>query len=183
MGIQKAVFLDRDGTLNLAYPTTDGSTRPPRNLQELEIFPDAVEACALMIGCGFRLFCVTNQPDVARGKQKEDSVHAINTWVARSLFIEDVFTCFHDEGQCECRKPKPGLILQAAEKHGIYLPDSFMVGDRLTDMEAGRAAGCKCILVNEHVHTEENGFLRAGSLLGAARWIQSLTCRQKRGEK
>jgi D-glycero-D-manno-heptose 1,7-bisphosphate phosphatase len=174
MGIQKAVFLDRDGTLNKVWTSPDGVTHPPSKAVETVLVPEAVEACSILRRMGYRLFCVTNQPDVARGTQRLEIVQAINNLVASQLRIEEVFTCVHDnEDQCECRKPKPGLILRAAEKHRICLLTSYMIGDRMSDVLAGEAAGCRSILIEDRSPNGSNGNRRrAASLMGAVRWIQ-----------
>jgi D-glycero-D-manno-heptose 1,7-bisphosphate phosphatase len=98
---------------------------------------------------GFLLIVVTNQPDVARGTTQKEVVEAINLSLASKLPIDEFFTCFHDNvDDCECRKPKPGALLAAAEKHGIDLAASFMVGDRWRDIEAGYRAGCQTLFID-----------------------------------
>jgi D-glycero-D-manno-heptose 1,7-bisphosphate phosphatase len=98
---------------------------------------------------GFLLIVVTNQPDVARGTTQKKVVEAINLSLASKLPIDEFFTCFHDNvDDCECRKPKPGALLAAAEKHGIDLAASFMVGDRWRDIEAGYRAGCQTLFID-----------------------------------
>jgi D-glycero-D-manno-heptose 1,7-bisphosphate phosphatase len=98
---------------------------------------------------GFLLIVVTNQPDVARGTTQKKVVEAINSSLASKLPIDEFFTCFHDNvDDCECRKPKPGALLAAAEKHGIDLAASFMVGDRWRDIEAGYRAGCQTLFID-----------------------------------
>jgi D-glycero-D-manno-heptose 1,7-bisphosphate phosphatase len=94
------------------------------------------------------LFVVTNQPDVARGQQTREHVEAINAWIQSTLPIQQVLTCYHDNADhCACRKPKPGMLLAAARVWDVALPESIMVGDRWSDVEAGRAAGCRSILI------------------------------------
>ena len=138
--MHSAVFLDRDGVLNRA-PT-------PRDTDELELLPGVSEALRLLAGAGFLRIVVTNQPDVARGTQTRAVVDAINDALARRLPLDDILTCFHDDADgCDCRKPKPGLLLRAATAHGVDLAHSFMVGDRAVDVAAGRAAGCTTFLV------------------------------------
>lgn len=144
---RRAVFLDRDGVLNRAY-VRDGRSGPPRDVGELEILPGVPEALRLLAEAGFLLIVVTNQPDVARGGQTRAAIDAINGALARRLPLDDVLTCFHDDSDgCACRKPKPGLLLQAAAARDVDLARSFMVGDRAVDVAAGRAAGCTTFLV------------------------------------
>jgi D-glycero-D-manno-heptose 1,7-bisphosphate phosphatase len=146
--MQLAVFLDRDGVLNRSFLQADGKTHPPQTPDQLEILPGVLEACLSLRQAGFLLIVVTNQPDVARGTQRRELVEAINSQLWRQLPLDDVRVCYHDNSDgCACRKPKPGLLLSAADLWGINLAQSYMVGDRLTDMEAGRAAGCKTVLI------------------------------------
>ena len=92
---------------------------------------------------------ITNQPDVARGTQTREIVEQINAFLLDRLPIEEIFVCYHDNhDQCDCRKPKPGLIIAAAQKYKIDLNNSFMIGDRWTDVEAGRRAGCKTFFID-----------------------------------
>lgn len=144
---QPVVFLDRDGVLNRAFPE-GGTTRPPATLDELEILPGVPEALARLRAAGFALVVVTNQPDVARGKQTRAAVDAINARVRAELPLLDVFACFHDAAdRCSCRKPKPGLLRAAAAKWGLDLPGAFLIGDRWSDVVAAQAAGCRGVLI------------------------------------
>jgi len=146
--INKAVFLDRDGVLNRAI-VRDGRPYPPASLRELELLPGVREACANLHRAGYLLVMITNQPDVARGTQTRDAVDQMNAWIAQELHLDEVRVCAHDDrDQCSCRKPKPGLIIGAARDRAIDLSRSFLVGDRWRDIEAGRAAGVRTILVD-----------------------------------
>ena len=92
---------------------------------------------------------VTNQPDVARGTQKRDKVEEIDRRLRAELPLDDVFTCFHDDGDaCDCRKPRPGLLIRAAEQYGIDLGRSYLTGDRWRDIDAGASAGCRTIWID-----------------------------------
>jgi D-glycero-D-manno-heptose 1,7-bisphosphate phosphatase len=98
---------------------------------------------------GYLLIGVTNQPDVARGKQRREVVEAINATLLASLPLTEILVCYHDDlDHCSCRKPQPGMLLQAAAKYNLDLPSSFMIGDRWKDVEAGRRAGCATILID-----------------------------------
>ncbi|HEV8269253.1 MAG TPA: HAD family hydrolase [Thermoanaerobaculia bacterium] len=142
-----AVFLDRDGVLN-ANRVEGGTTRPPESADALEILPGVPEALAKLRAAGFALVVVTNQPDVARGKQTRVEAEAINDKLRSLVEVDAVFACFHDDAdRCACRKPKPGLLLDAAARLGLDAAASFIVGDRWSDVEAGRAAGCRTFLV------------------------------------
>jgi D-glycero-D-manno-heptose 1,7-bisphosphate phosphatase len=146
---RRAVFLDRDGVLIRTYVRA-GVPHPPRDPDTMEILPGVREALDLLAGLGLLWIVVTNQPDVARGTQTRAMVEAINGALAERLSLDGVYTCYHDTGDhCTCRKPRPGLLLQAAGRHGIDLAGSFLVGDRWSDIVAGQAAGCRTFLVLE----------------------------------
>ncbi len=147
-GAHRAVFLDRDGVLNRAA-VRDGKPHPPATLAELEVLPDTPKALEALHGAGFALIGVTNQPDVARGAQRRETVEAINASLLRGLPLSEILVCYHDDADgCECRKPRPGLLRRAAARHGIDLFASFMVGDRWRDVEAGRRAGCATLFID-----------------------------------
>jgi len=147
-GKQPVVFLDRDGVLNRAFPE-DGTTRPPWNIEELELLPGVPEAMGRLRTAGFALVVVTNQPDVARGRQTRAAVEAINQKLAQQLPLLDTFACYHDTPDgCECRKPKPGLLLAAALKWNLDLPGGFLIGDRWSDVVAAQSAGCRGVLID-----------------------------------
>jgi D-glycero-D-manno-heptose 1,7-bisphosphate phosphatase len=144
----KAVFLDRDGIINRAI-VQNGKPYPPASLDELDIIPGTLMALQQLASSGFLLLGVTNQPDVARGIQTREVVEAINSHIMNILPLKEILVCYHDkEDHCACRKPKPGLILQGAEKYDIDLGRSWMVGDRWKDISAGKVAGLKTVFVN-----------------------------------
>jgi D-glycero-D-manno-heptose 1,7-bisphosphate phosphatase len=142
-----AVFFDRDGTINAAT-IRDGRAYPPSSLRELAVVPDAAESIGALRVAGYRTIVVTNQPDVATGRQRRDVVEAINDALKARLPLDDIRVCYHaDADGCHCRKPKPGMLLDAARDWNISLSRSFMIGDRWRDVEAGRAAGCRTLLI------------------------------------
>ena len=146
--MRPAVFLDRDGVLNKAF-FRDGTPLPPKDLSNVEVLPGVKEAVQLLIKYNFEIVVVTNQPDVARGITSQDSVEAINAYLGKELGIQHFFICIHEDSDgCDCRKPKPGLILNAAKVLDIDLTKSSMVGDRWRDMSAGQAAGCNCFFID-----------------------------------
>jgi D-glycero-D-manno-heptose 1,7-bisphosphate phosphatase len=146
---RRAVFLDRDGVLIRTY-VRDGVPHPPKDVSEMEILPRVCEAVDRLAALGLMRIVVTNQPDVARGAQTRDAVEAMNRALVERLALDDVYTCYHDGPDgCACRKPLPGLLLQAAQRHGVDLAGSFMVGDRWSDIQAGVAAGCGTFLIRE----------------------------------
>jgi D-glycero-D-manno-heptose 1,7-bisphosphate phosphatase len=170
---RRAVFLDRDGVLNRAL-VRNGRPYPPATPEELELLPGAEVACRELRDAGFLLIGVTNQPDVARGAVKRSVVEELNRTVAERLGLDAIRVCMHDDADgCECRKPRPGLLTSAAADYGIDLADSFMVGDRWRDIEAGRRAGCRTIFI-DHGYDERRPDapdLTTDSLLNAARRI------------
>ena len=152
-----AVFLDRDGIINRAV-VRDGRPYPPAGLKDVEIIPGAVSSIKRLAENGYIMIGITNQPDVARGTQSREIVEAINAMIQSRLPLREIFVCYHDNiDNCDCRKPKPGLILMAAEKHGVDLSRSWMVGDRWKDIAAGKAAGLKTIFVNYHYNERYGG--------------------------
>ena len=153
--LRAAVFLDRDGVLNRTV-VRHGIPYPPDDVTTCVLLPGVRKACHMLHTAGYILIVVTNQPDVARGRQYRERVEDINAWIQRALPIQQVLTCYHDTAdQCVCRKPKPGLLLQAAHNWGIALQRSVMIGDRWSDVEAGRAAGCTSILVDRKYSKRE----------------------------
>ena len=144
---RKAFFLDRDGVLNGVH-VRGGLPYPPKVISELELLPGVSKAVELLKENNFEIVVVTNQPDVARGKTSREVVEEFHKYIMKSLKINYFYTCFHDDDDnCACRKPKPGLILEAAQKLNICLARSFMVGDRWKDIAAGQAAGCECFYI------------------------------------
>lgn len=177
-----AVFLDRDGVLNEAI-VRDGRPYAPRRPGEVNIMPGARAALAALREAGFRLICVTNQPDVGLGLVTRDTVEAINRAIALALPLDDIFVCYHtDRDRCACRKPEPGLLLQAAARHAIDVERSFMIGDRWRDIDAGRRAGCRTVLLDRSYVEREPEYRpdrRVRSIGEAASWILSETRRRE----
>ncbi len=171
--MHQAVFLDRDGVLNRAI-ARKGRPYSPSSLAELKILPGVVEACTSLHEAGFLLIVVTNQPGVARGTQRREVVEAMNQVLRKRLPLDDMRVCYHDDADhCPCRKPEPGLLLEAAQDWEIDLSASFMVGDRWKDIEAGQRAGCKTVFV-DHGYRErqpDNPDHRVGSLIEAVGWV------------
>ena len=145
---RRAVFLDRDGVLNCAI-VKNGRPYPPATLAQLEILPDVPDALRALKAADLVLIGVTNQPDVARGTQRREVVRAINERLCEALPLDDLLVCYHDDSDdCECRKPRPGLLIRGAVQHAVDLAASVMIGDRWKDIEAGRRAGCATVLID-----------------------------------
>jgi len=146
----RAVFLDRDGVINRALEHEE-KPYPPRNLAEFEIYPEVPAACAKLKAAGFLLVVATNQPDVGRGTLDQSIVEQIHAHMTSVLPIDRIEVCYHagqGHSNCDCRKPKPGMLLHAARELNIDLKQSWMVGDRWRDVDCGHAAGCKTIFIN-----------------------------------
>lgn len=145
---RRAVFLDRDGVLNSAM-VRDGRPYPPASVAAVEILPGVVEALQGLKEAGFVLVVVSNQPDVARGTTLQATVEAINAYLAERLPIDRFIMCYHDDGEnCDCRKPRSGMLLAGAWEFDVDLASSYMVGDRWRDVEAGIAAGCRVLFID-----------------------------------
>ncbi len=146
--MRRAVFLDRDGVINRVIFKGD---RPfsPRNFEQLDFLDGVKDVLAELRDNGFLNIVVTNQPDIARGLIRLRVLQEINEAIRRELAVDDIFLCPHDDvDNCCCRKPEPGMLLDAAAKWDIDLTSSFIIGDQWKDIEAGKAAGCTTILLD-----------------------------------
>jgi D-glycero-D-manno-heptose 1,7-bisphosphate phosphatase len=144
----RAVFLDRDGVLNENLIRND---RPyaPRRLEDFRLLPGVEDAVQRLKAAGFLTIVVTNQPDVADGITPRATVDAMHAELQRHLSLDDIKICFHNNADhCTCRKPLPGMILEAAAERGIALAESYLIGDRWRDIKAGQAAGCHAIFID-----------------------------------
>jgi D-glycero-D-manno-heptose 1,7-bisphosphate phosphatase len=172
--VRPAVFLDRDGVINRAL-VRDNKPFPPARIDQVEVLPGVPEALRRLRAAGYALVVVTNQPDVARGKQTREGVQAIHDYLATLVDVDEFRVCFHDDAdRCPCRKPKPGL-LTAAPAHA--LERSIVVGDRWRDIEAGRRAGCRAAVFVDYEYddpTPVGADTRVRSLAEAADWILKL---------
>lgn len=178
-----AVFLDRDGVINMAI-IRERKPYPPSKIEDVVFPPGTFEAIEILRSAGYLVIVVTNQPDVAKGIQSRETVTAIHSMIRQQMHVDDIKVCYHvDEDNCYCRKPKPGMILDAAEEYEIDLTRSYMIGDRWRDIQAGKAAGCKTILVQPEVaynETQAQGMdAIVGSLYEAANVILNHNHRQK----
>jgi D-sedoheptulose 7-phosphate isomerase len=153
-GARAAVFLDRDGVLNDVV-FRDGQPGSPRTVDEFQVSGGVAEALAGLTRARFPLLVVSNQPDVARGLLDRAALDEMTRRLLERLPIDGVFVCPHDDGDaCSCRKPKPGLLEQAAAASAIDLSRSFIIGDSWKDVEAGRRAGCTTILVRREYNRD-----------------------------
>ena len=146
--MKKAIFLDRDGVINKIF-IKNGLPFSPPTFDELEILPGVKEAILRFKKKNFLCLLVTNQPDVSRGKMHKEIVIKMNNYLKEEIQLDDIFVCYHDDDDnCKCRKPKPGLLLEASKKWNVDFKKSFIVGDRWRDIQAGKKVGCKTIFLD-----------------------------------
>ena len=167
----RAIFLDRDGTLNYSYPQ-GSKTIPPRILSEIIILDGVIEALTKLESLEFELIVITNQPDYSRGLTSLKNLLEINFRICKEIGIKHTYICLHDtDDQCSCRKPRNGFLLQASKDFNINLTESYLIGDRLSDVQAGISSGCTSFLIGEKSNTEASSYIVVSSLLGAANLI------------
>jgi D-glycero-D-manno-heptose 1,7-bisphosphate phosphatase len=170
----KAIFLDRDGTINAGVPFHERVD----SVDKVQLLPNALEGLKLLASLDYEFFFITNQAGLAEGLITQADFKVINNEVLRQIEpsgiqIAETYVCPHGEGAaCECRKPKPKLLKDAATKYGIDLAGSWMIGDRLTDVQTGIHAGTKTVLVQTGTVKEASeATYIAKDLLGAAQYI------------
>ena len=147
--MNRAVFLDRDGVIN-HNEVRDGRPVGPESLAQFVILPGVREAVDAFRAAGYLVIVATNQPDT-----RSDVVEAMHALLRNNLALDDIKVCTHvDADNCACRKPKAGLLLEAAKEHDISLAQSWMIGDRWRDVEAGRTAGCRTVFI-DYAYTGE----------------------------
>jgi len=146
--LRSAVFLDRDGVLNDVQMRA-GTPIPPPSVEEMRLLPGVAAACRRLHELGYVLVVVTNQPDIARGKQSRAEVERMHEFLRAELPLDEIVVCPHDDADdCACRKPRPGMLLDAARRLGLDLSRSFCVGDRWRDVEAALGAGVQAIHID-----------------------------------
>ena len=155
--IKKAVFLDRDGVLNKPISLDSKVSRPPWKIEEIYIFKRAYNLVEVIKKSGYLPIVVTNQPDIGRGDVDNALINLINQIIMQKLNIEYYFICPHgNDNECDCRKPKPGMLITASKKYNVDLNSSFMIGDRDKDIYAGINAGTQTIFLSKHSMGKEN---------------------------
>jgi D-glycero-D-manno-heptose 1,7-bisphosphate phosphatase len=173
--MNKAVFLDRDGVINRTI-IKDGRPYAPRTLDDFHINPD-IQQLSRLKKLGYYLIIVTNQPDVADQLVPRAFVDDLHARLRKTFPFDDIIACFHnDKDNCDCRKPKPGMLLQARDKFNIDVAGSYMIGDRWRDVLAGQAAGCTAIFIDHGYMDNAPAFhpdFICGSLVNAIEWIES----------
>ena len=146
--MKRAVFIERDSVLNQVR-TGPKQQIVPIGLEDFKVIPEAAEPLKKLKAVGFILIATTNQPGLSRGYQSRRELDRMHEILRRSFPLDDIMLCPHDEAdQCPCRKPRPGLLIEAAFKWHLNLDHSFVVSDKWQDAEAARSAGCTSLLIN-----------------------------------
>ena len=154
---KRAIFFDRDGVITVSK-RINGKGYAPRNLMDFCLYEDAKSSIRKTKEAGFLNIVVSNQPDIATGLLQPSVLNEMNIVLFKELALDDVFNCQHIlEDNCNCRKPKPGMIYTAVEKYEIDLSSSWIIGDRDSDIEAGIIAGVRTIFIDRR-WVSENGF-------------------------
>lgn len=144
---KRAIFFDKDGTLNYSV-FWKNKYRAPRIVSETFFYKGLTEKLQLLKELDFLIFLVTNQPDISYGDIESTNYSEMVNHIQKSFDIVEVATCIHPiQKQCLCRKPSPKMLFDLSSKHNIELKNSWMIGDRISDINAGKSAGCKTILI------------------------------------
>jgi D-glycero-D-manno-heptose 1,7-bisphosphate phosphatase len=159
----RAVFLDRDGVVNeLVYHQEQEIIDSPFTVNQLKVISGVPEAINVLHQAGYLVILISNQPGIAKGRMTLDSFEKIRLKMKAELaeagaYLDGEYYCMHHPEAvveqfkviCDCRKPKSGLLLRAAREHDVDMPQSWFVGDNLSDVEAGKGAGCQTILIGK----------------------------------
>lgn len=160
----RAIFLDRDGVINQVV-LRDGAPGSPREIAEFEFESGIDEELQRLRSAGFKLFVVTNQPDAARGLLSADNLRMMTERVIANCRVDGIKICPHDDrDRCECRKPKPGMLIELAREYDIALSSSYLIGDSSRDTMAARAAGCTAIMLDRPYNQGAPADRRAANL-------------------
>ncbi len=167
----EAVFLDRDGVLNeLVLNHATGEYEPPHRIEDMKLFPYVFECLEKIQNAGYDLLLISNQPDYAKGKTTLEALEKVHKKFDQLLTLQGIhfrkyYYCYHHPKgiipeysyECMCRKPKPFFLFKAEEDHNVELGNSWMIGDRDTDIECGKAGGTKTILIEEPLSVHKRG--------------------------
>ena len=170
---KKVVFLDRDGVINKEVGYL-------HKIKDFQFIDGVFKACMYLQTLDYQLIIVTNQSGISRGYYSEDEFHAVNNWMleqfsARDVDVLDVFFCPHEpEDGCSCRKPKPGMLLTAKEKHDIDMSKSWMIGDKEADVSAANAAGINNTILVKSGHDIDEENSNAKYVLGSIKQAQTV---------
>jgi len=153
--LSKAVFLDRDGVINKPI-IIDGKSYAPRLLKDFKIFPKVKSDVKKLKDKGFKVLVITNQPDIGNKLLKKSTLKEMHSILKAKVPLDKIYFCPHTRNdRCKCRKPKPGMIIKASNELKIDLKESYVVGDRKIDIDAGIKAGCKTIFVNNNYYEKK----------------------------
>lgn len=153
----KGIFLDRDGVIIRKAPEGEYV----RNWDEVEFLPGSLEAIAAFSRRGYKVVIITNQRGIATKKIEFAHLQDIHDKIKAVVRcnggeITEIYYCPHDQPErCQCRKPKPGMLLRASDEHNLRLSECWMIGDAASDIEAGRSAGCKTVFISHTPHVHE----------------------------
>jgi len=171
----KAIFFDRDGVVNKEL-IVNGIIDSPSSVEEVRLYEDAAEAIRYSNKRGYLVIIATNQPRIARGSMIKTVAQEINDRVISLLkkegaAVDGVYMCPHDDADnCKCRKPRPGMILQASKEHDIDLSGSYFVGDREKDVVAGKTAGCRTVILQRRY----NAGIRADFMIRSLKELKGI---------
>lgn len=169
--MQKAVFFDRDGVI-VEPIIKNGKPFSARDIEEFRLMPEAIKPLKILKEHGFLNIVITNQPDIARGLITTDAIEKMNAFLKGKLPVDDIFVCPHDDADnCSCRKPKPGMLFEAARKWNVDLQSTFFVGDQWKDTDAGKQAGCKTIIIDYPYNKQVKADFRASNLAAAVKIV------------
>lgn len=172
--MEKALFLDRDGVINKVL-LKNGEPFSPRTFEEFEVLPKVKESLNQLKKRGFINIVVTNQPDIPRGLIRIEELNKIHAFIKENLPVDDIMVCPHDNADnCQCRKPKLGMLFEAESKWNIDLRESFLIGDTWKDITAGKSAGCRTILIDMPYNQEVASDYRVRNLKEAIKIINIL---------
>ena len=158
------IFLDRDGVVNNVV-LRKGVVSSPRSMEEF-VFRNDFLSFAQKINKKYKFFLVTNQPDIKRNLLKENHLKEMHIKLMNILKFEEMFVCMHDDNDnCSCRKPKPGMILDAITRHNLHHDECVMIGDSLKDLKAASAAGIDAFLLDTNYNAYINYSYKIKSLV------------------
>jgi len=170
--LRRAVFLDRDGVLNHLVARRGGGLFSPPTAAEFRLVDGVGAMVEGFKAAGYVVLVATNQPDIARGLMAPAELEDMHRRLMAAAAVDEILVCPHDDADgCSCRKPKPGLITQAAARLGLDLGKSYMVGDSAKDMGAAAAAGVAGILLDRPYNQEVSCHRRVDSLESASAFI------------
>ena len=173
---KKAVFLDRDGIINqVVYHKEANKPSSPWKIEEFKLINGVKKPLEDLKKMDFLLFVISNQPDINRGNVKRGTTEKINKIIYEKFPIDEIKVCPHDDkDNCNCRKPKPGMIIELAKKWNVDLKKSFLIGDSWKDIGAGENAGVKSIIIDKKYNQQVNSNYRVENLNSAIKLIKTL---------